>query len=177
MNLTVRDEHCSSFKGLPPSDPLRLKAVSVCVMAHLRGDRTDAMRGSKRYDALWQARGAPPGAQRLRSARARRDYADAPERDAVAFTIGPHARGDARAALTRFPVMAARATCHSRVREALPFSAERLPMDDDDPFAYETEILGTSDDTTATCFSFGASWKSATGLSLPFPLFSDVRRV
>ena len=34
MNLTVRDEHCSSFKGLPPSDPLRLKAVSVCVMAH-----------------------------------------------------------------------------------------------------------------------------------------------
>jgi hypothetical protein len=58
----VRDEHYSPFKGPPPSDPKRLKAVTVFVMARLRGDRTDSMRGSLRagphgWDAVYLLNG------------------------------------------------------------------------------------------------------------------------
>jgi hypothetical protein len=45
MSLTVRDQHYSPFKGSPPSDPLRLEAVTVFVMARLRGDRMESMCG------------------------------------------------------------------------------------------------------------------------------------
>jgi hypothetical protein len=41
----VRDEHYSPFKG-PPPEPSRLKAVTVFVMARVRGDLADSMRGS-----------------------------------------------------------------------------------------------------------------------------------
>ena len=43
----MRDEHYSPFKGRPP-EPTRLVAVTVFVMARLRGDQTDSMRGSLR---------------------------------------------------------------------------------------------------------------------------------
>lgn len=44
----MRDEHYTPFKGPPPSDPSPREAVTVFVMARLRGDRTDSMRGSLR---------------------------------------------------------------------------------------------------------------------------------
>jgi hypothetical protein len=40
----MRDEHYSPFKGSPPADPRR-EAVTVFVMARLRGDRTDSIAG------------------------------------------------------------------------------------------------------------------------------------
>ena len=44
----MRDEHYTPFTGPPPSEQPRLEAVTVFVMARLRGDRTDAMRGALR---------------------------------------------------------------------------------------------------------------------------------
>jgi hypothetical protein len=44
----VRDEHYTPFKGPPQPEPPRREAVTVFVMARLRGDRTDSMRGSLR---------------------------------------------------------------------------------------------------------------------------------
>ena len=44
----MRDEHYTPFKGPPSSDPPAREAVTVFVMARLRGDRTDSMRGSLR---------------------------------------------------------------------------------------------------------------------------------
>ena len=36
----MRDEHYSPFKGSSPLDPLRLEAVTVFMMARLRGAQT-----------------------------------------------------------------------------------------------------------------------------------------
>ena len=41
----MRDEHCSPFKGSRRSDPPRREAVTVFVMARLRGELTHSMRG------------------------------------------------------------------------------------------------------------------------------------
>ena len=58
----MRDEHYTPFKGPTPSDPPPREAVTVFVLARLRGDRTDSMRGALRagphgWDAMYTLNG------------------------------------------------------------------------------------------------------------------------
>jgi hypothetical protein len=58
MRLPVRDEHYTPFKGPPLPDPPRREAVTVFVLARVRGDRTDSMCGALRpsphgWDAVY----------------------------------------------------------------------------------------------------------------------------
>ena len=46
----MRDEHYTPFKAPPSVDPPPREAVTVFVLARVRGDRTDSMRGSLRAD-------------------------------------------------------------------------------------------------------------------------------
>jgi hypothetical protein len=83
----VRDEHYSPFKG-PPPDPQRPETVTVFVMARLRGDETDSMRGSVRpgphgVEAVYTLNGELYRSQWFASeARARADLAT--QQDALA---------------------------------------------------------------------------------------------
>jgi hypothetical protein len=62
MASDVRDESYSPFKGPLPTDPPRREAVTVFVLARVRGDRTDSMCGSLRtgphgWDAVYTLNG------------------------------------------------------------------------------------------------------------------------
>jgi hypothetical protein len=47
----VRDEHYSPFKGPRPAAPAPRAAITLFVMARVRGDQTDSMCGSLRTGA------------------------------------------------------------------------------------------------------------------------------
>jgi hypothetical protein len=58
----MRDEHYSPFKGPQVPQPSRPEAVTVFVLARLRGDGTDSMRGSLHvrphgWDAVYMLNG------------------------------------------------------------------------------------------------------------------------
>ena len=77
----MRDEHYTPFTGLPQPEPRRLEAVTVFMLARLRGDRTDSMRGSLRagphgFEAVYTLNGELYRSQWFAAeARARADLA------------------------------------------------------------------------------------------------------
>jgi hypothetical protein len=102
----VRDEHYSPFKG-PPPDPQRPETVTVFVMARLRGDETDSMRGSVRpgphgVEAVYTLKGELYRAEWFASeALALRRPGDAAGRARRRLNTGPVSAVTDRALLTR----------------------------------------------------------------------------
>jgi hypothetical protein len=93
----VRDEHYTPFQGSPQPEPPRLEAVTVFVMARLRGDRTDSMCGTLRagphgWDALYVLNGELYQSQWFAAeALARADLAT--HQDALAAPQPSHKKG------------------------------------------------------------------------------------